>query len=346
VTIKTYLVRRLALMVLVLFGVATLTFLVARIIPSDPARVYLGGHPDKIAIAKANRELGLDRSLIVQYGMYMKNLVRGDWGMSLRGHTPVLHDILGALPASLELIVASIILATIVGVIFGVITAHMKGTWIDFIMRLFSTAGVSVPAFWLALMLQVLFVRTLHNADGQGWLPAAFQIEINVAEAHPVHSITGMMAVDAFITGNFVAFWDAFKHMIMPVLALSAYSTGVIMRMTRGSMLEAMGLDYIRMARAMGMPTRRLLFKAALKNSMGPVLTIMGLTFAYSLTGTFFIEQIFAWPGLGSYTTLSILSLDYPAIVGVTVMLAGVYVLVNLAVDMVQARIDPRITLS
>jgi peptide/nickel transport system permease protein len=155
-----------------------------------------------------------------------------------------------------------------------------------------------------------------------------------------------MNVVDAFITFNWPAFWDALKHLILPMLALAAYPAGVIMRMTRSSMLESMGMDYIRMARAMGLPPRTLLYKDSLKNAMGPVLTVIGLTFAYSVTGTFFVELIFAWPGLGTYATTSILSLDYPAIMGVTVMVAIVYVIVNLVVDIAQAFVDPRIALS
>ena len=346
-TIRVYLVRRLALLILVLFGVATITFVIARIIPSNPAMVYVGNtHLPPAQLAKIYKKLGLDRSMFVQYGIYMKNLVTGHWGNSLVSKTPVLHAIMHYLPASLELIILAMILASVVGIILGVMAAHMKGSWIDFGSRLFSTAGVSVPAFWLALMLQLLFVHILHHSSGAGWLPPSRQYDTIINLEHPVHSITGMYAVDALIEGNWVSFWDACQHLIMPVLTLAAYPTGVIMRMTRGSMLEAMGLDYIRMARAMGMPTRKLLFKAALKNAMGPVLTIMGLNFAYSLTGTFFIELIFAWYGLGYYTTNAILGQDYPVIVGVTVMMAAVYVLMNLIVDLIQVRIDPRITLS
>ena len=333
-------------MLLVMFGVATITFLISHLIPSNPALIYVPAHlsiPQQKVIL---HQLGFDRPMYVQYAIYMKNLVTGHWGSSLISRTPVLHDIANYLPASLELIILAMALATIVGVLFGVISSHMKGRWIDLVLRLFSTAGVSVPVFWLALMLQLLFVQVLHHKGGAGWLPAGGQSDIFVSQAHPVHTITHMYALDALITGNWHAFWDAFQHLIMPVLALAAYPIGVFTRITRGSMLEAMGLDYVRMAKAMGMPTRKLLFKATLKNAMGPVLTLMGLNFAYALVGTFFIEWIFAWYGFGFYTTTAILNLDYPVIIGVTVMMAAVYVLVNLIVDMIQVRIDPRITLS
>jgi peptide/nickel transport system permease protein len=340
VTIWAYVVRRIALAVLVLFGVATITFLMVRIVPSDPAAVYVGSNARPEQIAQARRDLGLDKPLSVQYGIYMKNLVKGDWGDSLRTKRPVLNDIMHFLPTSLELIITALVGATIVGVIFGVATAHRKGTWIDLVMRVFSTGGVSIPAFWLALMLQIAFFRILHL------LPVAGQSDIFVAQAHPITAITGMPVVDALITGNWPAFTDSARHLVLPMLCLAAYPMGVIMRMTRSSMLEAMGNDYIRMARALGVPPRTLLYKDALKNAFGPVLTVIGLTFAYSLTGTFFVELIFAWPGLGYYATTSILSMDYPAIMGVTIMVAAAYVLVNLAVDLAQAFLDPRIALS
>jgi peptide/nickel transport system permease protein len=339
VRLWAYLVRRLALAVLVLIGVATITFLIVRIVPSDPAAVYVGAQARPEQIAEARQILGLDRPLYVQYAYYMRDLVSGDWGESLRTKRPVLGDLLHFLPASLELILAALVLATIAGIVLGVTTAHLKGGWIDNVMRLFSVGGVSVPAFWLALMLQILFFRVLHL------LPVAGQSDIAVAQTYPIASVTGMAVVDSFLSGNWPAFTDSVRHLILPMLALAAYPTGVIMRMTRSSMIEAMGFDYIRMARAMGVPPRRLLYKAALKNALGPVLTVIGLTFAYSLTGTFFIELIFAWPGLGQYATTSILSLDYPAIMGVTVMVAAVYVIVNLIVDVAQAFVDPRIAL-
>lgn len=338
-TIWAYIIRRLALLVVVLLGIATLTFVMVRVVPSNPAMVYVGPTARPAQIEEARRLLGLDKPLYVQYGIYMKGLVTADWGESLRTKRPVLEDIMGFLPATLELIVVALLLASVVGIILGVSTAHMKGRWLDHAMRFFSIGGVSLPSFWLALMLQIVFFRLL------GLLPVAGETDIMVAQAHPISEITGMSVVDALITFNWPGFWDALQHLILPVLALAAYPTGVIMRMTRSSMLEAMSLDYIRMAKAMGVPTRSLLYKAALKNALGPVFTAIGLTFAYSLTGTFFVEVIFAWPGLGQYATNSILSFDYPAIVGTTVVVAFVYVIVNLIVDLAQAAIDPRIVL-
>lgn len=336
---RTYVIRRLALVVLVLFGVATLTFMIVRILPSEPAAVYLGPRPTPEQIARVNKELGLDRPLIVQYGVYMKNLVTGQWGSSLRTKRPVLTDIFHFMPLTLQLVLLSLVFSTVVGVSLGCVTAYLRGKRTDHVMRLFATAGVALPAFFVALLLQVLFFRILHL------LPVATSGDIPVTLAHPIQTVTGLPLVDSLITGNSAAFWDNVKHTILPVLALTAYPTGVVMRMTRSSMLETLEQDYVRMERAMGIPSRVIILKYGLKNAMAPILTVIGLMFAYSLTGTFFIELVFSWPGLGMYATMSLLGLDYPAIMGVTVLVAFVYVVINLIVDLVLARVDPRIVL-
>ena len=291
-------------------------------------------------IAHARHLLGLDRPLYVQYGIYVRDLVRGDWGTSIRTRRPVLGDILHFLPYSLQLIFFSLLMAVPLGILLGALTAHMKGRWIDHLMRIFAIGGVSMPTFWLALILQIIFFQKL------GLLPVAGDMDIAVALNHPITQITGMTVIDALITGNFVAFFNSVEHLILPALTLAAFTLGEITRMTRASMLEAMGQDYIRMAKAMGVPTRTVVLRYALKNAMAPVLTVIGLNFAYLLVGTFFVERIFALPGLGTYATLSMLSLDYPAIMGVTILFALIYVVVNLVTDLVIAMIDPRVVLS
>ncbi len=338
-SISAYVARRLILLVVVLLGVSVLTFVMVRVVPSDPAALYVGANARPGQVAEARQILGLDRPAYVQFGLYMKGLVTGQWGDSLRTHRPVLRDIGDFLPATLELIICALFVSSIAGVLLGVVAAKAKGAWIDQVLRFFSISGVSLPVFWLALVLQVVFFRYLHL------LPVAGQNDILVVQQHPITPITHMALVDALITGNWSAFTDGLRHLILPVLALSAYSAGVVMRMTRSAMLETLGQDYIRMDRAMGLPPRLIFYKAALKNALGPVLTVIGLNFAYSLTGAFFIELIFAWPGLGMYATTSVLSLDYPAIVGVTVIVALVYVIVNMLVDLLQAWLDPRIVL-
>ena len=330
----------MALLALVLLGVTIVTFLLVRVVPSDVAAIYAGPRARPEQIAEARHILGLDRPLYVQYGIYVSDLVQGDWGTSLRTRRPVLGDILGFLPYSLQLVFLSLLLSIVVGVSLGALSAHKRGGWIDNGTRVLAIGGVSMPSFVLAVLLQILFFRIL------GLLPVSNELDIAVAQAHPVTQITGMTAVDALVTGNFVAFFNAMEHLVLPVLTLAAFSAGVITRMTRSAMLESLGQDHIRMAKAMGVPTRTIVLRYALKNAMAPVLTVIGLEFAYLLVGTFFVERIFALPGLGTYATTSMLSLDYPAIMGITVLLALVYVFVNLIIDLIIARLDPRVVLS
>jgi peptide/nickel transport system permease protein len=340
VTVRAYLLRRVLLLVFVLIGISLITFLLARVVPADPAALYAGPQARGPAIAAARKLLHMDQPLYVQYGAYMWDLLHGNWGTSLRTHRAVLGDILAFAPLSLQLVAGAMLLATVVGIALGALTAHLKGGWIDFVMRLFAIGGVSLPSFWLAMMLQILFFRVLHV------LPVAGSMSVDVQFSNPITHITGMPLVDSLVTGNFTAFWDSFTHFILPCIALAAYPAGVLMRMTRSSMLEALGQDYIRMAEAMGVPKLVIIYRYALKNSLAPVFTVLGLMFAYSIIGAFFIELIFAWPGLGSYALMSILSLDYPAIMGVTIFIAAVYVVINLIVDLVIAWLDPRIVLS
>lgn len=328
-------------MAFVLAGIVVVTFLMVRIIPSDPARLYLGsGHVSADQVANARHELGLDRSLPWQFYDYVKSLLAGDWGDSLRTHSGVLGDILHYLPASLELILVGMAIAIVVGVLLGASSAYKSNGALDHSSRILAIAGVSLPAFFLALILQIVFFRVLH------WFPVGLQIDPIVAQQHPVTTVTGMLVLDSLITGNWPAFGSSLQHLVLPALALAAFPTGIITRMTRSAMLESLEADYIKMARAMGVRQRIIVLRYALKNSMAPVLTVIGLTFAYMLVGTFFIETIFAWPGLGTYATMSILSMDYPAIIGVTIVVAFVYVLANLCVDLVIAKLDPRVVLS
>lgn len=339
-TVRAYLLRRLWLLVFVLIGISIITFVLARVVPADPAALYAGPQARGPAIAAARKILHMNQPLYVQYLAYMRDLVHGDWGTSLRTHRPVLGDIRTFLPLSLQLVAGAMLLATVAGIALGAFAAHLKGGVIDFAMRLFAVGGVSMPSFWLAMMLQILFFRVLHV------LPVAGAMSITTQLSNPITHITGMPLVDSLLTGNFTAFWDSFVHFILPVLALAAYPAGVLMRMTRSTMLESLGQDYVRMAEAMGVPKRVIIYRYALKNSLAPVFTVLGLMFAYSIIGAFFIELIFAWPGLGSYALMSILSLDYPAIMGVTLFIAFVYVVVNLIVDLLIAWLDPRIVLS
>jgi peptide/nickel transport system permease protein len=340
VTIRAYLVRRLTLAVFVIVGISVVTFLVARIIPSDPALIYAGPRANGPALEEARRILKLDRPLYEQYWSYMTGLVQGDWGTSLRTKRPVLGDMMDFLPITLQLIMTAMTLAFFAGLLLGVLTARHKGKFIDFVMRIFAVGGVALPSFFIALVFQVIFFRALHL------LPVANMLSIETAQNNPITDVTGAPMLDALITGNFSALAEGLQYMILPVLALAAYPTGVIMRMTRSSLLESMEHDYIRMARAMGVPGRITVYRYALKNAFGPVLTVTGLMFAYAVIGDFYIELIFQWPGIGVYATNSMLSLDYPAIMGVTLITAFIYVVANLVVDLLLVWVDPRTALS
>lgn len=339
-SLRLYLVRRVGLLVFVLFGVSVLTFVMARVVPADPAVLYAGAGARGPAIEQARKILRLDGPLYEQYLGYVSGLAHGDWGTSLRTHRAVLPDILTFLPVTLELVFSALLLGLLAGVALGALTADRKGRAIDFVMRIFAVGGVSLPAFFVALVFQVLFFRALNV------LPAAGMFSVDVAQNYPVSHVTGAPLLDALITGNLTALSDHLRYMVLPVLALAAYPTGVVMRMSRSAMLESLGQDYIRMARAMGVPRRTIIYRFALKNSLGPVLTVVGLMLAYAIIGAFFIELIFAWPGIGTYGTMSILSLDYPAIMAVTLFVAVIYVVVNLLVDLAIAWLDPRIVLS
>ncbi|MEB3101535.1 ABC transporter permease [Ferviditalea candida] len=331
--------KRLVLGLIVLFGISAITFLIVRVIPSDPAAIYLGPRAKPEQIEQLTREMGLNKPLIVQYGVYLKNMIMGDWGESLRTHRPVLEDIKSFFPVSLEIILLSLIFSGGIGLLLGVLSARYKGKWFDHLTRMISIFGVSVPSFWIGLVLQFIFFSKL------GWLPINGKMSIEMEMGNPVAMITGFALIDAMITGNWAAFAHMLPHYVLPVLTLSLYPIGLMTRLTRSNMLEILNADFIRLARSNGISEWKILLHYALKNVFGTILTVLGLVFSYSLLGSFFVEIIYNWTGMGSYAVKSIISMDYPAIMGVTVLIAFVYVLTNLITDILQAWLDPRITL-
>jgi len=334
-----YIRRRLILLVFILIGLSIITFTLSRVVPSDPAASYIGPHPKPEQVAKIRVKLGLDKPLYIQYVYYVKDLLHGDLGTSVRTHRPVIKGIIDYFPASLELMLTAIIIALIIGILLGVLSAQKENTLIDHAGRLFAVTGVSLPAFWLGLLFQIFFFRWL------GILPLGGRIDNYINIISPIKHITGFYVIDSLITGNWLAFKNSILHLILPGVTLAAYSTGIITRMTRSTMLEVNKEDYVTAARATGLPERVITFKYTLKNAIGPTLTTAGLAFASMLTGTFFIETIFYWPGLGTYTVKSILLIDYPVIMGITLVGAIFYVLVNLVVDLLLVFFDPRIRL-
>ncbi len=325
--------------IFVLLGVSVITFFIARVAPNDAAAMYIGPKARQEDIDRVTKQLGLDKPLPVQYVIYMQELSRGDLGTSIATKRPVLQELTGRLPATLELLFFGMFLAAAIGVPLGVLSAQSQGKLPDLAVRSLSIIGVSMPAFFLGLILQIIFFRNLEL------LPLAGRVDADLRFTDPLTKITDFILLDSFLTSNWVTLKDAFLHLILPAVTLSAYPTGLIARMTRAAMLETLEQDYIRTAKAYGIKQRVIIYLYALKNAISPTLTVLGLTFAFALTGTFFVEIIFNWPGLGLFTVRSLLSLDYPAIMGMTLFGATGYVLINLVVDILQAWVDPRISL-
>jgi peptide/nickel transport system permease protein len=338
--VTRFVLRRLALAALVVVGVVVLTFVVARVVPGDPAATWAGPRARPEQIARARVVLGLDRPLAVQVGRYLEGVAKGDWGVSLRTRRPVLDDIARRAPASIELVGISILLALIVGVPLGLVAARWRGKVPDVLSRLVAVIGVSMPSFWLAIVLQLVFFQWLHL------LPVAGTYDPDLDYTSPLRAVTNMPITDAILTGNWAVLTSALTHVVLPAVVIAAYPVGVITRMVRASVLDTIGEDHVRMVRALGFRERSVFSRFALRHAWSPVVALLALVFAYALVNTFLVEAIFNRPGLGSYAADAIGALDTPAIVGVTLFVALVYVLGNLIVDIVQAMIDPRIRLA
>jgi peptide/nickel transport system permease protein len=331
-----FILRRLLLGVVVLLGVALITFFLTRVIPSDPAAKWVGPRANPEQIAKARIELGLDQPLYVQFGKYLGDLVQGNLGNSLRTRRPITQELQENLPATIELVFLSTIAAVFIGIPLGVISARRKDQTIDHISRLFSVGVVSLPTFWVALIFQLVFSRNL------GLLPMGGQLSTEIKIMMEIPHITGFLTLDSLITGNFVIFWDAVKHIILPGITIGLYPVGLVARMTRSALLEILNEDYITAARSYGLSERIVLWSYALKNSLGSTSTVVALSIGYTLVNTFLVESIFSWPGIGSYISTAVIGLDYPAIMGVTIFSAFSYVILNLIADIIIA-FDPRI---
>jgi peptide/nickel transport system permease protein len=334
-----FVVRRIIGAIFVLIGVSIITFSLARVVPSNAAALYIGPRARPEEIERVKEELGLNEPLPVQYGVYMRDLLQGDMGNSVSTKRPVTQELTDRLPATLELLFVGMTIAIVFGVPLGILSAYRQGRGSDILIRIVSIIGVSVPAFALGLLLQIVFFRSLEL------LPLSGRIANDMRFISPVEVITGFYLIDTVVTQNWIAAKDSLLHIILPAVTLAAYPMALIARMTRSSMLEVLSQDYIRTARAYGLKERFIVYIYALKNAIGPTLTVIGLTFAFAITGTFFVEIIFNWPGLGLFTVRSLLNLDYPAIMGITLFGAFMYVIINLIVDLLQAWVDPRISL-
>ncbi len=335
-----YLLRRLALMLLVLFGVTLITFTIARVVPSDPAALWVGPRPTPEQLAQARLNLGLDKPLHIQYLRYLGGLARGDLGVSVKTHQPILSDLKTYLPATLELVLFGMLMAVTIGIPLGVLSGARRNSLLDHGSRLVAIAGVSMPTFWLGLLLQLLFFGRL------GLLPLGGRVDQSISLYSPVQYLTGFYLIDTTLSGNWMALKDSLLHLILPSFTLATYAIGLTIRMTRSTMIEVLDEKYIVAARAAGLPEHTILFRLALKNAIIPTLTVLGLSFVYSLTGAILVEVIFSWPGLGTYVTSAILNVDFPVIMAVTLVVTVFYVFINLFLDLLQATLDPRVTLA
>ncbi|HEX5166708.1 MAG TPA: ABC transporter permease [Thermomicrobiales bacterium] len=326
--------RRLFFLVFVLIALSLVTFVLMHVVPSDPARNIAGPRASPAAVQQIREDYGLDDPIVERYVNYVKGVVQLDLGMSLSSRRPVTQDLRRYLPATIELALAGMLLSLIVGVPLGVISAARKNSAIDAFGRVVSVIGLSMPSFWLAIILQFIFFARL------GWLPDGERLPVGV---DPPRTITTLYTVDALLTLNFDVFLTALKHLAMPAFVMGFISLAPVTRMVRSSMLEVLNQDYIRTARAKGLTQRLVISRHALKNALLPTVTVLGLQLGLLLSGTVLVEIVFSWPGIGRYAFQSIQNQDPNALISVTLVIGIGYVLANLLVDIAYSFLDPRI---
>lgn len=328
-----YVLRRLAVTVPLLFGVTVVVFAFVHLIPGDAARSILGQHASADSLESLRKELGLTDPLPIQYGRFIGHLVQGDLGRSLVTGSPVAAELRQRFPATLELTLAAMAIAIVGGVPAGILSAVRPRSLIDHISRLVALLGVSIPIFWLGLML------IWYGALVLGWFPPSGRLSVDTT----LQPITNLYTLDALLTGNLSAWLDAVWHLALPSLALSTIPLAIVARMTRSSILDTLGKDYIRTAHAKGLPVRRVVTKHALRNALIPVLTVIGLYFGSLLGGAVLTESIFSWPGVGRLAYQAVLQRDFPVIQGSILIVSVTFILINLLVDLLYAVLDPRI---
>ena len=329
-----FLLRRVVGIAAVMIGVSVITFAISHVVPADPAVAALGDHATDAQIAAFRAEYHLDRPLPEQYATYVVGLLHGDLGRSIRTRRSVADDLADSFPATLELSFAALAISLLIGIPAGIWSAIYRGRLPDVIVRVAALAGGSLPVFWLGLIVIGLFYYQL------GWFPGGGRLDTFVS---PPPTRTGLYVVDSVLALDVDALRSSLIHLVLPSLTLGYFSTAVVARMTRSSMLEVLGQDYMRTARAKGLAERLIVVRHGLRNALIQTVTVIGLTFGSLLSGAVLTETIFSWPGLGRYATASAISLDFPAVLGVTLLAAIVYPVANLAVDIAYYWLDPRI---
>lgn len=329
-----FILRRLLLVIPSLAGLLVLTFVLIRVVPADPAAALAGENATAAQVADLRRQYGLDQPLHIQFFTYLGQVARFDFGESAYSRRPVALDISQRLPATLELTLAALIFATLVGIPLGTIAAVYHNRWPDILLRILSVAGVAVAAFWFAIELQFLFTMKL------GWFPLRGRLAPDLT---PPAAITGLYLVDSLLTGRLDLFRNALWHLVLPTFTLSLGGIATITRFTRAGVLDTLQKDFVAYERAQGFPARPLIWRFVLKNSVVAAITQIGLLFGSLIAGAVVVETIFDWPGIGFYTVQAILTADTKVMLAVTLLVGVIYAIVNILVDIVHGLIDPRL---
>ncbi|MEM7798329.1 MAG: ABC transporter permease [Chloroflexota bacterium] len=335
-TLLRYILRRILFSIPLILGITVVAFIIANTVPADPINANLPQNAlnDPELVEAFRERWGLDRSPVEQYFIYLGNLLQGDLGVSIKTRNPIIEDIQQFLPATIELATLSIIIGLLMGISFGVASAVWRNSLIDYVVRVFALIGVSFPVFLLALVGLTVFHAELGWTAGPGRL--GFLID-------DPPRVTGWFTIDSLLAGEWATFRNALSHLVLPSIVLGSFVSGIIARITRSSLLEELGADYVRTARSKGIREQRVILRHALPNALIPVVTIIGLLYGNLLAGAVLTESIFAWPGLGRYVFRASTSQDFPAIMGVSMLIALIYVVVNFLVDILYYFIDPRI---
>ncbi|MGB9857173.1 MAG: ABC transporter permease [Dictyoglomaceae bacterium] len=330
---KRYIIKRLLLVIPILIGVSFFSFMLVRLIPGDPARIILGERATQEELERLREELGLNKPLFYQYLVFLGRAIQGDLGRSIFTRESVFREVMHRFPATIELSLFAIILASVIGILAGIYASTHQGSIIDTIIMILALTGVSMPIFWLGLMFIWIGALVL------GWFPPSGRLDVSI----DLKVITNFFILDSILTGNWRALFDSIYHLFLPGLALSTVPMAIIARMTRSSMLEVLNQEYILAAFAKGLPKRKIIFRSALRNALIPVITVIGLEFGFLLGGAIMTETIFSWPGMGRLVYDAIMARDYPLVQGCILLSAVVFVFINLIIDILYAFIDPRI---
>jgi peptide/nickel transport system permease protein len=326
--------RFVLVLALTYLGLLAVTFFIGRVIPVDPVLAIVGDRAPEHVVARVREELGLNKPLYAQFGIYLQKVAHGDFGTSVLTANPVLHDIARTFPATLELATLGILIGVTVGVPLGVWAAVRRGGLVDQVVRVMGLIGYSVPIFWLGLMALVLFYARLGWVSGPGRIDVVYQ--------YTLQPVTGLLLVDAALGGEWEAFRNALSHLILPASLLGYFSLAYISRMTRSFMLNELSQEYVVAARAKGLSETRIIWRHALRNAMVPLVTVIALSYAGLLEGSVLTETVFAWPGLGLYLTNSLQNADMNAVLGATIVVGSVFIGLNLLSDLLYQLLDPR----